>query len=480
MSGQLKIWLVEAWYWFLDRFAPRWKAIDRWIDNRFGNDEIARDGALAQHFKPDATAIEEAPVPISAHAVLYVVLTLLVIFVLWAAFGTIDRIVVAPGKISTRTPLIVMQPYSTSRIMQINVKAGDHVRKGQVLVLFDPAFAQADVASLRQKESALSAQVARIEAEMAGAKDFPCDEGGGQECSIQTQIFRQEMSTYSAEMAQRDSRVAAVNSQYLAATASIDGMQKQLEMSRKIVEIYKGLLAQRAGAPLDVMKAESSQIDVELHLKNAISDAKKLAEQRIEIEAERRSFIDKWRSDHNQQLVQARRDQAEAHETQNKAMKMEDFTELQAPADAVVLEIADRSVGSVLREAETLVTLVPDAADLYIEARVLSRDISYIKVGNAVRVKLEAYPFQRYGTLPGRLDVISPDSVPLKQDDDKSELVYHAQVRLLEAPRALAARGFRLRPGLVATAEIKTGKRSIISYVLNPILRMSDESLREP
>jgi hemolysin D len=95
-------------------------------------------------------------------------------------------------------------------------------------------------------------------------------------------------------------------------------------------------------------------------------------------------------------------------------------------------------------------------------------------------VKLEAYPFQRYGTLDGTLDVISADSVPLKENDEKSELVYLAQVRLLISPQELAKRHFHLQPGLVATAEIKTGKRSIISYVLNPILRMSDESMREP
>ena len=228
----------------------------------------------------------------------------------------------------------------------------------------------------------------------------------------------------------------------------------------------------------DIVYAPNAE--VELQLKNAVSDVRKYAEQRTEIEAERRSFIDKWRSDHNQQLVQARKDLSEAHETLNKANRMEDFTALKSPEDAVVLELADLSVGSVLREAETLITLVPDSAELYVEAKIKTRDISYLKVGNAVRVKLESYPFQRFGTLNGRLDVISPDSVPLKQSDEKSELVYLAQVRLNDSPQELVRRHLILRPGLVATAEIKTGKRSIISYVLNPILRTSDESMREP
>lgn len=477
--SKFSVWLFERWHAFLEWFAPRWNGVDHWIDTRF-KDEFARDDKVAHGFKPDATAIEEAPVPISMHIVLYAVLGLLGFFVLWAIFGTIDRIVVAPGKLATRTPLIVMQPFNTSRIQAITVKAGDHVRKGQVLVRFDPAFAQADVASLRRKAMALSVRTARLEAQMAGEANFACPPVSEDDCRIETQIFDQESSTYAAEIAQRDSRAAAVNSQYRASRASIDGLQKQLDTANRVVDIYKGLLEDKAGAPLDVMKAESSRVDIDMRLKSAIGDARKLAEQRLEVDAERRSFVDKWRSDHNQQLVQARNDLGETSETLNKAMRMRDFTELRAPADAVVLEIADRSEGSVLREAETLITLVPDNADLYVEGKVQSRDISYIKVGNKVRVKLESYPFQRYGTMEGVLDVISADSVPLKEDEDRSQVVYLVQVRLTDPPQDLTARGFRLRPGLIATAEIKTGKRSIISYVLNPILRMSDESLREP
>ena len=134
----------------------RWRALEHWVDRRFGDEEFSQQ-ELAQAFKPDAAAIEEAPVPLSAHIALYTVLALLIIAILWSIFGSVDRIVVAPGKVATRTPMIVMQPFTTSRILQVDVKAGDHVGKGQVLVVFDPAFAQADVASLLQKVETLTA-----------------------------------------------------------------------------------------------------------------------------------------------------------------------------------------------------------------------------------------------------------------------------------------------------------------------------------
>ncbi|MDR3528740.1 MAG: HlyD family type I secretion periplasmic adaptor subunit [Rhizomicrobium sp.] len=457
-------------------FLKLWARLDGVIETRFGDG--SKDAALAQAFKSDAEALEDAPVPLSAHIALYTVLTLLVIAILWSIFGLVDRIVVAPGKIATRTPMIVMQPYTTSRIQQIHVQPGDHVLKGQVLVSFDPAFAQADVASLGHKVRSRSAEVARIEAQLAG-QSFAVGATGDAEQKTQQQIFDQESATYAAELAQRDSRVSALDAQIHATQAGILAYQTQLGMANKVVGIYQGLVDQKAGAPLDLMKAQSSAIDVQTRLTNAMADLKKLTDQRSEAQSEKRAFLDKWRSDHNQDLVKARQDLTEAVETLNKADKIKDFAEVRAPADAVVLEIADRSVGSVLREAETLLTLVPDNADLYVEANVNSRDISHLKIGSPVRVKLEAYPFQKYGTLNGQLDVISADSVALKEDEHERR-VYHARVRLLETPRELARRGFLIRPGMVISAEIKTGRRSIASYIMNPILRTADESLSEP
>ena len=468
----------EARFTAEESFLKRWKNLEGWIDHRFTDEVTRADAGMAQSFKTDATAIEEAPVPLSANAALYAVVGLLVIAMLWSIVGSVDRIVVAPGKMATKTPLVVMQPFTTSRIAEIAVLPGDHVRKGQLLVAFDPAFAEADVAALEHKVRALSARVDRITAQLDGT-EFAAAPTDTSERQTEAQIFTQETANYAAEMAQRDSRVAAVNSELRADTAAVDGLKQQLDMSNKVVDIYQRLLEQKAGAPLDVMKAQSSSVEVSMKLSTTSGEVKKLAQQRAEIQAERQAFLDKWRSEHNRELVQARQDLAEASETLAKAHRMREFTKITAPVSGTVLEIADRSVGSVLREAETLVTMVPDGAALYVEANVPSRDVGYLKQGDDVRVKLESYPFQKYGTLNGKLDVISADSIPLKEGE-QSQLVYRARVRLTDPPADLARRGFHMRPGLVASAEIKTGKRSIASYVLNPILRTADEGMREP
>jgi HlyD family secretion protein len=251
-------------------------------------------------------------------------------------------------------------------------------------------------------------------------------------------------------------------------------------MAQNVAGIQRRLQQQAAAAHLDVMRAESAVIDARQRLANTEGDLTRLTGQRAEYEQERQAYVQKWRSDHGRQLVQTRQDLSDANETLNKALKMQALTELTAPADGTVLQVADRSEGSVLREAETLVTLVPDGAQLYVEANVPSRDISYLRVGDEVRIKLEAFPFQRMGTLDGILTVIGADSQPVNPDSSRPEMAYRVQVRITDSAADMARRGFRLRPGMVASAEIKTGKRSIMTYILDPVLRTTDEGMREP
>ena len=444
-----------------------------------GKQLMVQDRNAIQTFQGDADALEEAPVPVSAHAALYVILLLLGLAVLWAIFGTLDRIVVSPGKVATRTPLVVLQAFNTSRVLKIDVKAGDHVAKGQVLVNFDPSFTQADVSALLHKVNMLSAQTARLEAQLTGAPFQPASDDTPERLA-QVHIFQQEMSDYRAEMDQRAARLGQIESQIAVDRQTLPGMHDQLVMAQNVVAIQKRLQAQAAAAHLDVMRAESAAIDARQRLQNTEGDVTRLTGQHAEYRQERQAYEQKWRSDHGRQLVDARQQLSEARETLNKAQKLQTLTELTAPTDGTVLQVADRSQGSVLREAETLVTLVPDGADLYIEANVPSRDISYLKVGDEVRIKLEAYPFQRFGTAHGVLTVIGADSVPLDPNDGSAGLVYRAQVKITDGRAELARRGIHLKPGMVASAEIQTGKRSIASYVLDPILRTADEGLREP
>lgn len=404
---------------------------------------------------------------------------LLLAAVIWACIGKVDRIVVAPGKIATQTPMLVMQPFATVRVLSIDVKPGDHVVKGQVLARFDPTFSEADVSSLQQKVDSLTAMTERLEAELGG-RTYTAAPDANSARTQQAEIFAQELNDYNASVSQRQARLGQIQSQIQLDEATLPGIRQQLGMAQQVAGMYDRLQRQKAAATLDILRSQSSLIDAQNKYQGTAGDHDKLLQQRAEVDHERQSFIEKWRSDRNQQLVEARQNLAEAVESLNKANRLQDFSQLIAPTDGTVQEVADRSTGSVLREAETLVTLVPDTADLYIEANVLARDISYLKLGDSVRVKLESYPFQRFGTMSGTLTVISPDSHALKEGDDASKMVYRVEVKLNEDAAKLVARNIHLKPGLVASAEIKTGGQTVAAYILHPILRIGDEALREP
>lgn len=463
--------LWEQLEWLRARLERAWEAAaQRRAD--------ANDRNLDHAFQPDAAALEEAPISLSLNTALYVVLAVLGIALIWSIVGSVDKVVVADGKVATKTPLVVMQPYTTSRVMRLAVEAGDHVRKGQVLAAFDPAFARADVHSLAMKEATLTAKVARLQAQLDG-DPFPVGPGADAAKRTEAQIYQQETATYTAELAKFTSQIQGLQSQIEADQQNISGLQEQLVMAKKVVGIRRYLLKEKAGAPLDVMVARSNQIDIANKLAASTGEEKKLEQERDGAVSQRDSFISQWRSDHNEKLVSARQDLSEAQDSLAKARKISDFTNMVAPLDGTVLEVADRSVGSVLQGSETLMTLVPDGAKLYVDADVSTRDIAEVKVGDKVQVKLQAYPFQRYGTVTGRLVSLGADSVPVKAGAGTRQ-VYHAQVVIDDAPSKLASRGIHVRPGLVADADITTGSRSIISYILDPLLRTAHDSMREP
>lgn len=445
-----------------------------------GKPGLREEEAFLREFKPDAVAIEERPVPVSIHAAMYVLCALLVVAILWSFIGTMDRIVVGQGKVVTTTPVNVLQPFAVSRILAIKVKPGDRVNKGDVLMAFDPAFASADESSLEARANELNATVERLQAEIDEAP-FVVGDSPSPERRTQGEIFARRSTQLSSELEERDSNLRKIQGQISANRAAISDLQKQLKLAKQVTAMRQKLKDLGSGSELQLVIAQKDELDVGQRLREAIAQKETLEHSLAQTQAERDAYLANWRRQLNEDLVTTRQQAKEANDALGKARRMREFTALVAPMDAIVLEIADRSVGSVLREAEMAVTLVPVDAELEVEGDVLSKDVGYVSIGDPVRVKLEAYPFQKFGTLEGTLSVVSPDSVVRQGGQGQpSTTVFHVRVHIKDTVAELARRGIRLRPGLIATAEISAGHRSIASYLLYPIWRMFDEGMKEP
>ena len=459
------------------------QALQRLASHVPGMAEFAPDRsepAFLQEFKQPCLEIEERPIGVSIYATFYMLCALLFLAVIWSFVGKLDRIVVGQGRVSGTDTVIALQPFAVSKIVAINVKPGDHVRKGDVLISFDPAFAKADELSLDAKVNELSAARDRMEAEMSGGTYEVSSTPTAAEL-IQQDIFLRRQAQLAAELSQRESIQGRLKAAIDAGQAAITNLERQVKLAHDVTAMRQKLFDMEYGSKINLIEAQQQELAAVEHLRDAKTDIATKSQQLAQAVAERESFVSEWRSKLNEELVTARQQAQEASDSLSKARRMSEFASLTAPVDGIVLEIADRSVGSVLKEAESLITLVPAGSPLQVEADIMSADVGYVEVNDPVRIKLEAYPFQKFGTLSGHLTVVSPDSITRDNGKDKStRAVFHTVVQLDDDIDALAKRGIQLRPGLVSTAEITTGKRSIASYILYPIFGVFDESLREP
>lgn len=433
-------------------------------------------------FQSDAVELEERTPPNVARLTLYGVTALIAGAVLWASLSSIDEIVVAPGKLITTEPTIVVQPLETSIIRTIDVVAGEVVKKGQTLATLDATFSESDVEQRRAKFAALDAQVRRIEAELAGS-DYPLVAGNSSDEKLQVELFGQRRAFYDAQLQNFDQQIAgqaaAITSGQKQATILVDRRETLAKIEKARETLYKS----QTGSLLNLLASRDSRLGVDADLSQLNGKTAEAEHSLAKLRAERQAFIEDFRRATMEKLVELRGERDTVAEDLKKMELRRNMIALTAPADAVVLDLAQRSIGSVVREAEPIVTLVPINVPLEAEVSVNALDIARLSVDGAVRLKFDAYPFQKFGTASGKVRTISQDAYTPETKETKgvSALPYFkARVALTDQRALESTEPIRLLPGMAVTAEMNVGRRSVISYFLYPLIRGLDASIREP
>ncbi|MEF3134503.1 HlyD family type I secretion periplasmic adaptor subunit [Rhizobium sp. 268] len=440
--------------------------------------------AIAE-FQSDAVELEERAPPRVARMTLYCVTALLAAAITWASVSSIDEVVIAPGKLVTTQPTIVVQPLETSIIRTIEVKAGEVVHTGQTLATLDATFSQADVDQQQAKFSALDAQVRRIEAELAG-DDYTKMAGDTPDQMLQAQLFGQRRAFYVAQLQNFDQQIAGQSAALVASKNQEAVLNDRRDGLSQIEAARERLYDNQSGSLITLLGSRDARLDVESDLTAVRGRADEAAHSFAKLRADRQAFIEDFRRAAMEQLVELRGQRDMADEELKKMKLRRNMVALTAPADAVVLDLAQRSIGSVVREAEPIVTLVPINVPLEAEVSINTRDIGRVAVGKEARIKLDAYPFQKYGTASGNVRTISEDTFLTGQQDQTTTPSQSAapffKARVLLADTRLNASDVpvRLLPGMTVSTEIKVGKRTVISYFLYPLLRGLDNAIREP
>ena len=438
-----------------------------------GKDDTALD------FLPDADAIERNPLPGYLRITTHMLALALLLFVLWASFSEVERVVVASGRLVNPLPNIVVQPLETSIIQKIEVRVGQVVRQGQVLATLDPTFAQADEAQLRSRLHSLDTQTRGLNAELSGKSTAPS--GKDADAVLQAQLSRERQANYAAQLAKLEQNIARV-----AATMDTNRrdqlvMAQRMKSLNEMEAMQETLMAQNFGARLQLLEARDRRLAGERELQLANNREHELRNELAALESEKTAFTKSWRQKTMEDLLNTARDRDGIKEQLQKADKRKQLVALVSPVDAVVLDMAKLSQGSVVQGAEQMFTLVPLGAALEAEVKIDALDIGYIKAGDVVHIKLEACPFQKHNALDGRVRTISEDAfrrdsgAPGALDAYYLSRIAYGDSKLKKMPDKA-----RLLPGMTLSAEIVVGKRSVMSYLIWPLTKAMDESIREP
>ena len=407
-------------------------------------------------------------------------LAAVVSFLLWASISETDLIVTARGRLITPLPNIVLQPLENSIVQSIDVRIGQVVKKGDRLATLDPTFTEADEVQLRARLHSLNNQQARLEAELS-VKPLAMSEVNDPDTLLQNRLSEERRASFLTQSKRYEESISRLRAAIETNQLDQRGQTSRVRVLREAESMQSELVAQKSAIRARMLDAQDRLIEAERNMQMAQNRAQELRKELGALEAEKASFETGWRQKVLEELLTVSREKDSVMEQLQKADKRNSLVVLTSPSDAVVLEIAKLSPGSVARGVEPMFTLVPIGGDLEAEVKIDSADIGYVKVGDSAHVKLDAYPFQRHGGLNGVLSTISEDAFRREADPSSGmEAFYTSRVKLSEARLRKMPEQARLLPGMTLSAEIVVGKRSVISYLIWPLVRALDESVREP
>ncbi|AEG93876.1 HlyD family type I secretion periplasmic adaptor subunit [Ramlibacter tataouinensis] len=449
--------------------------------------------AQAIEFAPGLLAIQESPPAKLPRVVLAAVATLCALMLLWAMVGKLDIVAVAEGKLVPQTYVKIVQPAEAGVISEILVAEGDFVRAGQTLIRLDPTLAKAEGQSLTGELQLKRLTLRRIDAELAGrpmigqAGDSPALLAQVQQQGAQrAQAYQDALAQEAAQRRRLEQDLKAAQETAEKLRVTLPSYEQAAASHRKLVN--EGFLSALAGNEKEREALEKAQ-DLKSQAAVAEGLVQGIAAQDKKVSALTSNYRSQLQSERTEVVAAlARLDQEDRKSAFKQAL-----LELKAPQDGVVKDLATTSRGAVVQPGMVLLTLVPRGETLLAEVQVRNEDIGFVRAGQSVKLKLTAYPFQKYGLLDGTVLTIAADTQGMAtartaqvSDGMLSQPTaagYKALVKLktqyLEAQDESGARKFELEAGMQASAEIHQGERTVMEYLLSPVSKTLQEAGRE-
>lgn len=413
---------------------------------------------------------------------LSVCLALFAALLLWATFAQLDEVTRGEGRVIPSSKRQVIQNLEGGIVKAIYVREGDKVTKGQVLLRIDPTSFASNLGEVAAKDLALSAAVARLEVESsdpdATTVPFPADlkEKAPAVVQAETTLFNIRRSSLEnhinvlrERLTQKKQELAELQENLKRFTIGRDIAEKEYKIKAVVAE--KGIISK-----VDVLRLEREVADLAGQIAateqaiprvdSAIREAERM------IDEEKLTFRQNAQAELNTKLAEL----AVIKQSLTGAEDRVNRTEVRSPVDGIVNKLLVNTIGGVIRASEPMIEVTPIEESLFVEARIKPSDIAFIGPGQPALVKITAYDFTIYGGLEGKVVVISSDSTV---DEQTKESYYLVTIKTEEGTLRRGKDSMPIIPGMVASVDIITGKKSVLSYLLKPIVKAREEALRE-
>jgi adhesin transport system membrane fusion protein len=431
----------------------------------------------------DPAATEREGTRLFGHALLLAILIVAVAFVVWSHYAVLDVITRGEAKVVPSSQTQVIQSLDGGILEDMKVRDGELVEKGQPILIIRNDTAVASLAELTQRYYIASAAVSRLQAEIAGVQTpeeipFPADimekapekvDSEKAQFTVRFAQLRSQQATLNDDVNQRQQQIRAIDTKIKSARSLIGTAQKRLDNLIK-------LRAAGGAGENEVLEAQQQVQQFQADIENAQAERPGAVAALEGAQSKREEAVATYRAQAAQELAKHQSDLATVRESMKDAGAKVRRTEVKSPVNGTVKDIKIRTIGGVIQPAQDIMEIVPIEDNLLIEAQIRPQDRGFIAPGQPAKVKITAYDFSIYGGLDGVVEDISADAI----ENEKKELYFRVRLRT-DKSYLVGKEGENLPiiPGMTASVDILTGKKTVLEYLLKPILKAQEQALTE-
>ena len=415
----------------------------------------------------------------ASNILLWLILGFLVVFFIWAYFAELDRTVRGQGRIVPSSQLQVVSNLEGGVIEQILVRTGEMVRRGQALIRMDPTATGAELGSNQSQFNALRVRIARLEAEVAGRTPvYPAatDSALAEQIAIERGLHASRIADLNSLLAAASARITQAQRSVAEAEAALAARESAYRAAQTELNLIRPLVERGIEPRLSLIQAENAAAVARSEVAAASAAVTRAQSQVAEAQATLAQQRQDWRSRAGQDLAAAQAEMVALRRSLPALSARVDRTEVRSPVPGRVNRVLVTTVGGTVQPGAPLVEIVPSEDALLVEVQVRPQDIAWIRMDQPARISITAYDPSVYGSMDGEVVAISPDAT---LNERTGETFYTVRVATTDRLRDPAGRLLPIGPGMVSDVSLLGEKRSVLSYIFSPILRIGRTALRE-